>query len=167
MPPPPFLEFLSWVYQLIHLIIDLTNHRSDSHLFEIGFGPLGTSWAPALNDLVGFECDGWWVLFGRKSMVVVDVLEDSSWEEVVGSVGSGAAAIEVEDWRRVIKKMKIKSAIHKSEEQELGFEDWEICEEDLSLAMQLLIVSGNIIRNHPPKDHKRSISINQLHTPNG
>lgn len=66
----------------------------------------------------------------------------------------------------MIKKMKIKSAIHKSEEPELGFENREICEEDLNLAMQL-IVSGNIIRNHPPKDHKRSISINQLHTPNG
>lgn len=128
----------------------------------MGFGPLGTSWASAPNSL-RVESEDFGAFFGRK--LVVDVVE--AVEEAKRNLGPLEESEDAMDGfvglvvgltrRRKMKKRATKTS------SGCSFEYWisKIDDDDddgvaLGAAMQIGI------RNHPPRAHKDSISMNQL-----
>ncbi|KAG5514720.1 hypothetical protein RHGRI_035945 [Rhododendron griersonianum] len=118
-------------------------------MFDIGFGPLGTSWAPASNCLrVNFgdeeeeECE-FGVFFGCKSIVaVVDAVG-----KVVGGVeGSAEWTKTRRRKRRERKKRREWDFVVEMLISETDVEDEEEDDDDLSVAMQSA-AAGIIIRN--------------------
>lgn len=114
---------------------------SYAYRFDIGFGPLGTSWASTPNS---FPAPCFWGLWGWK---VVEVDEDDmvDLEEVVEE----GFMVDVGWWDKLMMRRRMRKSVRK----------WKklSCFEVLDSAMQFER------KIHPPRDHKGSISINQLH----
>lgn len=135
-------EYLSRYISFSSSILTICLITCYAYRFDIGFGPLGTSWASTPNS---FPAPCFWDLWGCK---FVEVDDDDGMVDLVEVVEEGFR-VDVGWWDKLMRRRRMRRSVRK----------WKklSCFEVLGSAMQFER------KIHPPRDHKGSISINQLH----